>query len=251
MNNFRQCDGRTRRDVIKLGMLGGAGLTLGNFLQLSHAGEIDGNDRAQSAIFVELPGGPSHLDTFDLKPNAPSEYRGTFNPINTNVPGIQISEHLPKLAQCADKYVVFRGVSHSLGAHPLGQKFLFTGNRPNPSVEYPSYGSVIARELPSSAELPSYVAIPRTNQGPGHLGVKYAPLATNSVPRSGQPFNVRGISLSGGVTLGQVERRQSLLKGLDTKFSTIQENDDLLSGARQIQSKGFRHDHFKKDSRSL
>ena len=126
MGRHQQCDGMARRDAIKIGMLGSAGITMSGFMRMADAGEIRQDAKAQSAIFVELPGGPSHLDTFDLKPEGPTEIRGSFKPINTNVPGIQISEHLPKLAGCADKYVIFRGVSHSLGAHPLGQRFLFT-----------------------------------------------------------------------------------------------------------------------------
>ena len=239
MGKHQQCDGVSRRDAIKIGMLGSAGLTMGGFMRLSDAGEIRQDAKATSAIFVELPGGPSHLDTFDLKPNGPTEIRGSFKAIKTNVPGVEISEHLPKMAECADKYTIFRGVSHSLGAHPLGQKFLFTGNRPNPSVDYPCYGSVVSRELPAAADLPSFVAIPKSNQGPGHLGVKYAPLATNAQPQAGRPFNVRGVSLAGGVTLHEVEKRQSLLRSLDQKFTAIQREDDLLSGLDRFSQKAF------------
>ncbi|MFN9540928.1 MAG: DUF1501 domain-containing protein, partial [Planctomycetota bacterium] len=96
MRNYRQCNGMTRRQAIRVGALGAAGLTLGNYLQLAHAGEVRERGRATAAIFVELPGGPSHLDTFDLKPDAPTEIRGEFNPIATTVAGIQVSEHLPK-----------------------------------------------------------------------------------------------------------------------------------------------------------
>ena len=234
-----QCDGRTRRDALKLGVLGATGLTMGGFLQMAEAGQLSAKARSQSAIFIELPGGPSHLDTFDLKPDAPDEIRGQFKPIKTNVPGVEISEHLPKLAKCADKFAILRGVSHTLGAHPLGQRFVFTGNRPTPSIEYPCFGSVVARELPAASDLPSFVAVPNANQGPGHLGVKYAPLVTNSTPRPGRPFNVRGITLGGGVTLNEIERRQSLLRDLDTKFSAIQKNDDLLSGLDKFSQKAF------------
>ncbi len=132
-----------------------------------------------------------------------------------------------------------RGVSHSLGAHPLGQQFVFTGNRPNPSLDYPAYGSVVAKELPSPDDLPSYVAIPKSQQGPGHLGVKYASLATNSRPRAGQPFNVRGITLGNGLTLAEFERRQNLLKDLDQKFDAIKRQDDLLSGLDKFSQKAF------------
>ena len=201
MTAYKQCDGMTRRDLIKVGMLGSAGLTMSGLDRLASADKISAKATAKSAIFIELPGGPSHIDTFDLKPDAAVEYRGLFNPIKTNVPGMEICEHLPKLAKQADKFAIIRGVSHTLGAHPLGQEFIFTGNRPNPSVKYPGFGSVAAKELPAEVDLPTYVAVPKNQAGAGHLGVNYAPLITNEVPRKGKPFNVRGITLSGGVQI--------------------------------------------------
>ncbi len=240
MSLNRQCDGITRRDAIKLGVIGSAaGLTMSNYLRLADAGQVNPKASSQAAIFIELPGGPSHIDTFDLKPDAPSEFRGKFNPIKTNVPGIEICEHLPKMAQCADKFSILRGVSHSLGAHPLGQQFIFTGNRPNPSLDYPGYGSVVAREMPGSPDLPSYVSIPKVQQGPGHLGVKYASLQTNATPRLGQPFSVRGITLGNGISLKEMERRTSLLKDLDQTFDSIKEANDLLSGLDKFSQKAY------------
>ena len=240
MGRHRQCDGMTRRDAIRVGMIGSAaGLSLSRFSQMANAGQINQNAKAKSAIFVELTGGPSHLDTFDLKPTGPQEIRGPFSPIKTNVPGVEICEHLPRLAQQADKFALLRGVSHSLGAHPLGQRFVFTGNRPTPSLEYPSMGSVAAHELESDQDIPGYVAIPNERIGPGHLGVRYAPLATNASPKAGQPFYVRGIALGGGITLQEVGKRQNLLKELDTKFQAIQERDDLLRGLDQFSQQAF------------
>ena len=87
--------------------------------------------KAKSAIFVNLNGGPSHIDTFDPKPDAPSEYRGEFNTIQTCLPGVVISEHLPRIATCMDKFTLLRGVSHSVAAHELGTKYVNTGQ---PSV---------------------------------------------------------------------------------------------------------------------
>ncbi len=174
MSNHRQCNGFTRRDAIRLGVLGSAtGLSISNYLSLADAGQLNPRAKSSAAIFVELPGGPSHIDTFDPKPQAPAEIRGKFRPIKTVTAGVEISEHLPLLARCTDKFAILRGVSHSLGAHPLGQKFVFTGNRPNPSLDYPAYGSVVAKEFPAFPDLPNYVAIPKAHQGPGHLGVQY------------------------------------------------------------------------------
>src|SRR4030095_2384006 len=107
------CDGIRRRDFLRVGALG-AGLSLSGYLRLAAAGEV-GKAKAKSAIFINLTGGPSHMDTFDLKPDAPAEFRGQSNPIKTNVPGVEISEHLPNLARCADKFAILRGVTHTLG----------------------------------------------------------------------------------------------------------------------------------------
>ncbi len=241
MSWHRQCDGFSRRDCLRMGAIGAgaAGLSLGNFLRISHAGAVNPAGRSQAAIFVELPGGPSHIDTFDPKPDAPSEIRGKFATIATRVAGVRFSEHLPLLAGVNDHFTVLRGVTHSLGAHPLGQKFINTGNRPTPALEYPAYGSVAATRLTTHRDLPVYVAVPKASQGPGYLGVKYAPLATNEAPRAGRPFNVRGISLGGGVTLNEIGKRKQLLDDLDQTFAAIRRDDELLDGLDEFGQKAF------------
>jgi hypothetical protein len=222
------CDGIKRRDFLKVGAIG-AGLSLPAYLRLAAAGEVEGA-KAKSAIFINLNGGPSHMDTFDLKPNAPAEFRGQFNPIKTNVPGVEISEHLPKLAQCADKFAIVRGVTHTLGAHELGTEYVNTGSRPIPSLEYPGYGAVVTKELGGPQDLPPFVAIPNSNQRPGFLGVQYAPLNTTSTPKAGMPYGVRGISLGNGITIEEIERRNSLLADLDKTFTAVESNSQLLTG---------------------
>ena len=235
----RTCDGRTRRDFLRVGSVAASGLTLANYLKLTHGGEVRQGAPAKAAIFIDLPGGPSHLDSFDPKPQAPSETRGTFQPIATNVPGIQVCEHLPKLAQCADKYTILRGVSHTLAAHRLGQEYVNTGSRPLASLEYPGFGAVVTKELPVAKELPPFVAIPRGSQRAGFLGIQYAPLNTGSSPKAGQPYHVRGISLGEDSTLEEIERRRGLLKGLDQTFSELQESDQLLVGLDRFNQKAF------------
>jgi len=228
------CDGMRRRDFIRVGAIGTTGLTLANYLRFAAAGQTNASSKAKSAIFINLRGGPTHLDTFDLKPDAPKEYRGLFNPISTNADGVEICEHLPRLATCADKYVIMRGVTHSLGAHALGQAYITTGNRPLPSLEFPSLGSVAARELVSPKEIPPFVAIPNTNEKPGYLGVKYAPFNTGSSPQAGAPFHVRGITLGNGLTVSEVEKRNNLLKDLDTTFRNVEQHNQLLEGLDQF-----------------
>src|SRR5206468_7861722 len=225
----RYCDGIRRRDFVRAGALGTAGLALGDYLRLAEAGEVK-NAKATSAIFINLAGGPSHLDSFDPKPEAPVEYRGEFSTIATNVPGMQLCEHLPKLAQCADKFALLRGVSHSLTEHQMGTKYLNTGNRPLPSLEFPGYGAVVSKELTCPNDLPPFVAIPKTPQVAGVLGVEYAPFSTQSTPRAGQPFTVRGITVGRGLTIEKIERRQKLLTDLDETFREYEKESGLLKG---------------------
>ena len=235
MQEHKTCDGMIRRDLLKVGALSLGGLTLPHYLALAGNGKI-ASGRADRAIFIELPGGPSHLDTFDLKPNAPSEYRGDFNPIKTNVPGIEISEHLPRLSKVADKFCILRGVSHTLAAHRLGREYVNTGTKPIPALEYPSYGAVVSKERPVEPEIPNVVAVPRASQGPGFLGIRYAALETNSTPTPNTAFSVRGISLPEEIGVHEVNRRQQLLQKLDRRFADLQNSDQLLEGLDQFSS---------------
>jgi hypothetical protein len=229
-------------------VLGAAGLGLADYLRLSEAGEIRGG-KATSAIFINLGGGPSHLDSFDLKPDAPAEYRGEFKPIATNVPGLEICELLPKLARCADKFALLRGVSHSLAEHEMGTKYMNTGNRPIPSLEFPGYGSVVSKELPSPPDLPPFVAIPKTPQVAGSLGVEYAPFNTTATPRAGRPFTVRGITLGRGLTVEKIERRHQLRGDLDAAFRAYEEDSALVKGLDRFAQRA--HDILRSPRSSL
>ena len=236
----RNCDGMLRRDALKVGVLGTGGLSLGQFLKATEANEDNGQP-IRSAIFVDLAGGPSHLDTFDPKPNAPREIRGKFASVKTNVAGVEISEHLPKLAKCADKFAIVRGVSHTLAAHRLGSEYINTGNRPLASLEYPGYGAVVTKESEgrNPPTLPPFVSIPSGGQRPGFLGVKYGPLNTNRVPQAGSPFSVRGISMQGGMTLREFENRHKLLKDLDSTFASLEQESQLVEGLDDFNRKAF------------
>ena len=235
-----QCDGFGRRDFLKAGALTLGGLSMGQFLRMSAAGETNPAAKAKSAIFINLAGGPSHMDTFDLKPNAPDTHRGEFKPIQTSVPGIEISEHLPKLAAAMDKFVILRGVSHSIAAHALGSEYVNCGNRPLPSLEFPGYSAVVSKELGGPVDLPQSVSIPNANnQRGGYLGVKYAPLATGKAPVAGQPFSVRGVSLGNGLTIADVEKRQGLLNSLDTAFTGFEKQNQLLDGLDRFSQQAY------------
>lgn len=239
MNTHRTCDGQSRRDFIRVGALSMTGLSLSSYMQMASAGQVSSTAKAQSAIFIDLAGGPSHIDSFDPKPEGKQEIRGKFAAIETNVSGIRISEHLPKLAKCADKYAILRGVSHTLAAHNLGSEYINTGSRPLASLEYPGYGAVISKERPVSPELPPFVAIPRSNQRSGYLGIQYGPMNTGSTPTVGKPFGVRGITLQNGLTVEQIQRRHGLLSDLDKTFEQIEKDHQLLTGLNRFNEKAF------------
>ncbi len=241
LNNF--CDGIKRRDFLRAGVVGsgllsGVGLNLASYLRMAQAGELRA-PKATRAIYIRLGGGPTHMDTFDLKPDAPSEYRGDFKPISTNVAGMQISEHLPKLAQCADKFTLLRGVSHTLAAHELGTKYMNTGNRPLPSLEFPGFGAVVSKELKTADDLPPFVAIPTTPQIGGYLGIQYGAFNTNNAPRMGEAYRVRGISLNPELTLTEVDRREKLLHQVDTAFQGYESKINLLAGLDNFSDRAY------------
>lgn len=233
------CDGITRRDFLRVGSLAGIGLSLPSFLELDAVGGV-GPAKGKAAIYVRLAGGPSHMDTFDLKPDAPDTHRGEFKEISTNVPGIRISEHLPKLAQCADKFTILRGVSHTLAAHDLGAAYMMTGNRPIASLRYPTFGAVVAREMTAPKYLPPFVAIPNQGSYPtGFMGPEYGPFETGQTPAAGRAMEVRGLALRNGVTLGDIDRRQNMVKRYDTAFGSYAQEDKLLAGMDQFSQKAY------------
>jgi hypothetical protein len=237
---YLNCDGIPRRDFLRIGALAGLGLSLPRYLSLAGTGGLQAGARANAAIFVRLAGGPSHMDTFDLKPDAPSTHRGEFKEIATNVPGIRISEHLPKLARCADKFAILRGVSHTLAAHELGTLYMGSGNRPLPSLQFPTYGAVVAKELPGPRHLPAFVAVPNAGNNPtGYLGVEYGPFETGATPQPGRAMEIRGLSLKNGVTLEDVDRRQNLVQRYDTAFGSYAHEDKILAGMDQFGQKAY------------
>ena len=238
MKNQICCDGIQRRDFLKIGALAGAGFALPDYY--SAANSEPKSSKTKSAIYIRLAGGPSHMDSFDMKPNAPDTHRGEFKEIKTNIPGTRISEHLPKMAKCADKYSILRGVSHSLAAHRLGSEYLMTGNRPLPSLKYPTYGAVISKELKNAVDIPQSVAIPKGPTGPtGFLGLEYGPLETGASPKPGEPMDIRGLSLSNGLTIEDIDRRNNLVKRYDTAFGDFANEDKILSGMDEFSQKAY------------
>lgn len=194
----------------------------------------------RAGILVFLSGGPAHQDTFDLKPDAPAEFRGQFQPIASKTSGLAICEHLPRIAAMTDKLAVIRAVSHNLPDHGLGSRYVLTGNRPTPVMQFPSLGSVISKEQTGPADLPRYVAIDRDNEGPGFLGAQFGALETGEHPRVGRPFSVRGITLEEGVTIEQFSRRRNLAREVDQLFAGLEDFDDEVRALDQFSEQAYR-----------
>ncbi len=223
----RHCDGITRRQLIRIGgtgLLGG--LSLPRLLQLQADAATTNKPKAKACIFLMLEGGPSHIDMWDLKPDAPAEIRGPFQPISTVVPGTQISQLLPLCAKVADKFTILRSHSHNDNAHQTGRHWVLTGYPPNfadgqakgvPFNElYPSIGSILSRELGSGGQVPPYVEVPNAlgPGGPGFYGAKYAPFTIDNDPA--QPdFKVRDLNVPESITDDRFARRQRLLAGAE------------------------------------
>lgn len=212
----RRCDGMTRRDMIRLGGLTALGLALPDLFRRRAAAGESRSGRAKSCILIWLDGGPSHLETFDVKPDAPSEVRGPFQTIQTNVPGTNISECLPNTARITDKIAIVRSVTSPLGEHGIANHYLLTGYKPSPVLDYPSYGSVVAHVRGGQHTLPPYIAIPdvKPTASSGFLGAAFRPFAVGGDPAK-PDFRVSNLNFYPGVTDGRMERRREFVSQLD------------------------------------
>ncbi len=221
----------SRRDVLRLGMFGAAGLLLTDWSLLRAAGVINPlKAKAKSVIQVWLWGGPSHLDTFDPKPAAGYDYCGKYDkPIATNVDGIQIGQALPQLAKMADKYSLLRGMTHGINGHETASYVVMTGTRTADGSVSPAVGSVISYMKGYRAGyqglIPPYVALTKP-QGrfseAGFLGSKYQPFATGGDPAK-TPFTVEGV-VAPGISDERQHDRRALLERLDTLSRTMEGN---------------------------
>jgi len=233
----------TRRRLLEIGGLGAAGLTLpellvGQVVGAENSG-ILGFGRAKRALLMFMWGGPSHLDTWDLKPDSPAEVRGPYQPISTSVPGLQFSELLPRLAVHADKLALVRSVSHTDPAHLSSVHHLTTGQlapRVNSDADPPSrkdsphVGSLISKLRPTGNELPSSVIMPwhvnhpsapggtAPGQHGGWLGSAFDPFLVGTDAR-GKSLQVSGLGLEGDVTAERFSQRRQLLEQLTLQRS--------------------------------
>lgn len=225
---YTNCEGVSRRDVLKVGALSFFGLSLPQFLAMRSA-SAGIQPRAEAVILLWCAGGPSHLDTFDPKPDAPSEIRGQFGAIETCVAGIRISEHLPETAKVMDKIALVRSLTSNIAAHEQASQYLMTGYRPLPTLEYPSYGSVAAKELGVRNSMPPYVAIPEVSRAgqSGFIGGGYNAF---TVPDPSAPgYRVRGVDPPAGVDQSRLARRRFFTRRMNQRFVSALPDEQVHS----------------------
>jgi len=219
------CDGLNRRSFLKVGAFG-ASLTLADMLRLRAAAAAKSGKptSTKSAIMIYLPGGPSHMDMYDLKPDAPKEFRGEFNPIQTNVTGCQISEHFPLQAKMWDKFAAIRSI---ISVNEHSDSLVMTGysDRDNRITPHPSFGSVVSKVWSDNSSVPPFVSLRGASRGsePGFLGIAHRPFS---------PGGASSLRMAQGVDAGRLEARRELL----TSFDDIRRDIDQTGTMTGIDS---------------
>lgn len=228
-----------RRGFVKAGILSSIGLSLSDLLKIEAQTKSEGKfvSQEKSVIILWMRGGPSQHETWDPKPNAPSEYRGEFNPIDTNVSGIQICEHLPMCSKIMNKFSIIRSLYHTEAGHSAADQICFTGHElpKGGNTEqnyYPSCGSIVSKEFGYlNPKVPAYVMIPKNVPGVGsaYLGHKYAPFETQSDPAVFGPFSVPNFKLTDGLSFDRLIDRRELSLGMDKIRRDIDNSGQLES----------------------
>ncbi len=239
---YGTCDGVSRRNFLRVGVLGLGGLTLPDILRLQ-ANAATPRHGKTAVIQIFLGGGPTQLETWDPKPDAPKEFRGEFNAIKTNVPGIALSELFPRQAQCMDKLAIVRSLHHDTSDHGVGAHWVMTGFPSSTplqrSNDRPSIGSVVSKLRGSNgAGLPPYIGIPNPPSfgQASYLGAGFNPFAIEGDPQNGA--RVRNLEPSGSMTLGRIEDRRYLLSKLD-RINRQRDASGMMDGLDHFTAQAY------------
>ena len=225
-----------RRTLLKVGGLGLLGLTMPNVLRAVEKATKGPKARAKSVIFLFQYGGPSHIDMFDMKPDAPSSIRGPFNPISSSADGIQVCEKLPKTAKIMDKVSVIRSVHHTMKNHNSAGYYALTGHAP-PSDDqrlreslalYPAYGSVVDKLAPSDGAMPTFISYPHViadgsitpGQGASFLGKRHDPFFFQADPNAND-FALPELTLPNNLSLDRLADRRGLQSLIDRQAGIL------------------------------
>lgn len=224
-----QCPQLSRRQLLQVGGIGFLGLGLPELLRARAPSHSERRGKEKSCIFIVQYGGASHIDSLDLKPDAPEGIRGPYRPIATSVLGIQVGELLPRLAKQADRYCLVRSMTHGNGGHDGGMHVCMTGHS-KPQVDTPYFGSVMAKLRPTTRNIPSYVWLqnlagdvqPRYLTG-GHLGAAYSPLrvGTDLDNPSAPGFRVKALDPPADIPAARLLQRHGLLGQLEAEASPV------------------------------
>ncbi len=233
-----------RREFLRVGVIGGLGLTLGDFFAMQARGDqknyISKEGVAKSVIQIVLPGGMAHQESWDPKPEAPLEYRGPFGIAKTKLPGIVFNENFKSLAQVADKMTVIRSIAGKEADHGRASYTMFTGYRKSPAVEHPSLGAVVSHEFGPRKNLPPYVAVPSANEygGTGYLGSQFGPFGIGSDPaRNG--YKVRDLTLPPGVDDRRFSTRREIRGVVDDHFRAQAKNAQALGAMDEFYQRAY------------
>jgi hypothetical protein len=236
----KYCDGMSRRSFVQLGVAGMASVSLADVLRAKEQSAAAGVPRKDtSVILIWLDGGPGHMDMYDMKPEAPVEYRGIWRPIRTNVPGMEVTELFPRQAKVADKFSIVRSLYHNQGDHFTAGHYMLTSrggvSGANTPGKYPSLGS-IATKLTGSRRpgMPAYVALPYASSiglRPGYFGANYLGLEHNPFESDGDPnaasFQVNNLNIVDGLSIDRLENRRGLLRTIDDARRVIETTGEV------------------------
>lgn len=223
--------GTSRRDFLKVGSLAFSGINLTKLLAASESKE-------RSCIVLFQAGGASQLDTFDPKPEAVSDIRGSFKAIPTAVAGVRVSELLPRSAKALNKFSIIRSMHSDEAIHERARQYVFSGTKPRNEVLQPSYGSTLAKELGPKNGLPPFVSIPMADLSAeaGFLGPTFDPFVSGEP--TAEDFSVQDLTLPSGINLSEARSRTGLLAALNREFKQV-EQSPLIDSMDEFYQKAF------------
>ncbi len=233
------CDGLTRRDALRLGTASLFGSTI-SLPELLRAADTNKPTKDVSLIYIFLHGGQSHIDTFDLKPDAPAEFRGDFSPMKTKIPGLLLCDQLPKVAREVDRFSLVRSFRHHNSDHGAADHYILTGYFPTagfnasvtPNNQRPSVGSVISKKLGPKGSVPAYVALPKLHPsgGSAYLGANHSPFVIDADP-SAPNFSVPDLIPPPAIASDRLDDRRKLLEQVDRFHRSAEATANTHAGA--------------------
>ena len=239
-SQFRQLRNHSRRDLLRVGSLGGLGLTLGQMLRLEAAQKdyqtVEG--KAKSVIQIRLGGGVAAQESWNPKPESPLEYRGPFGVNKTPIPGIVLGELMPETAKIADKLTVVRSIVGKIPDHGQAMYHVMRGYPMTPAIKHPTIGTVVNHEFQPRSALPTYIAIGDAKDEAGYLGAQYGPFTTGADPAV-DGFQIRDLTLPGGLDVADFESRKQIRDAINSEFRKLETSSAPLDTMDAYYQKAY------------